>query len=119
MTPGKLWMITTQRHIKGLGSALAVMLLAGCSSAPNEPAAPKPPTVDQTAPTSQTCDASAVQYAIGAPFDEANLATLEEQSGARQVRVLRPGTAATMDYRDDRLNIHLESNDMIESLRCG
>ena len=59
------------------------------------------------------------QYAIGAPFDEANVATLEEQSGARQVRVLRPGTAATMDYRDDRLNIHLESNDMIESLRCG
>lgn len=119
MMPVNRRMTTTQRHIKGLGSALAVMLLAGCSSAPNESAAPKPPTVDQTAPTSQTCDASAVQYAIGAPFDEANVATLEEQSGARQVRVLRPGSAATMDYRDDRLNIHLESNDMIEALRCG
>ena len=119
MTLGNVWITTTQRYAKGLGGALAVMLIAGCSSAPNEPAAPNPPTVDQTAPTNQTCDASAVQYAIGAPFDEANVATLEEQSGARQVRVLRPGTAATMDFRDDRLNIHLESNDMIEALRCG
>lgn len=112
-------MTSTLSFTKCASGLFAVMLLAGCASATNDSAAPKPPTVDQTAPTSQTCDASAVQYAIGAPFDEANVATLEEQSGARQVRVLRPGTAATMDYRDDRLNIHLESNDMIEALRCG
>ena len=119
MMPVNRRMTTPPRHLKRVGSVLAVLLLAGCSSTPSETAAPKPPTVDPTAPTNQTCDASAVQYAIGAPFDEANVATLEEQSGARQVRVLRPGSAATMDYRDDRLNIHLESNDMVEALRCG
>ncbi|GGC86176.1 I78 family peptidase inhibitor [Vreelandella lutescens] len=119
MTLENSLMSSAQRYAKGLGGLFAMVLLAGCSSAPNEAAAPKPPTVEQTAPVAQACDANAVQYAIGAPFDEANVATLEEQSGATQVRVLRPGTAATMDYRDDRLNIHLESNDMIEALRCG
>ena len=119
MTAGSTGMMIAKGHVKRLSSALAVLLLAGCSSAPSETAAPTPPTVDQTAPARPTCDASGVQYAIGAPFDEANVETLEAQSGANQVRVLRPGSAATMDYRDDRLNIHLESNDMIEALRCG
>ena len=112
-------MTSTLGFMKCVSGLLTVILLAGCASATNDSAAPAPPVIDQTAPVSQVCDASAVQYAIGAPFDEANVATLEEQSGARQVRVLRPGSAATMDYRDDRLNIHLESNDMIEALRCG
>ncbi|WP_404375764.1 I78 family peptidase inhibitor [Vreelandella aquamarina] len=119
MMPGNRLRAATRRYATMLGGIFAVTLLAGCSSAPDSTAAPKPPTVDQTTPVSQACDANAVQYAIGAPFDEADVATLEEQSGARQVRVLRPGTAATMDYRDDRLNIHLESNGMIEALRCG
>jgi len=35
------------------------------------------------------------------------------------VRVLRPGDMATMDHRPDRLNIHLDDQDVIEALRCG
>lgn len=104
-----------------LASVLPVsVLLVACAGSPDNVSAPAPPTVGQTSSvTNTTCDAKTVQYAIGSPFDEANVPTLQSESGAKQVRVLRPNSAATMDYREDRLNILLESNDMIEALRCG
>ncbi len=104
-----------------LASVLPVsVLLVACAGSPDNVSAPEPPTVGQpSAELNTTCDAEAVQYAIGAPFDETNVPTLQSESGAQQVRVLRPNSAATMDYREDRLNILLESNDMIEALRCG
>ena len=94
------------------------MLLTACVSSqmPISPAnddvdaAPPPPTVAPGAANddqSATCDLAAVQYAVGESFDEA------------KVRVLRPGDMATMDHRPDRLNIHLDEQDMIEELRCG
>ncbi len=103
-----------------LSVLLASVLLVACAGAPDDISAPAPPTVGQApAATDTVCDADAVQYAIGTSFDEANVPTLQSESGARQVRVLRPNSAATLDYREDRLNILLESNDMIEALRCG
>ncbi|RUR34963.1 hypothetical protein ELY33_00220 [Vreelandella andesensis] len=104
-----------------LASVLPVSaLLVACAGSPDDVSAPVPPTVGQpSSVTSTTCDAEAVQYAIGAPYDEANVPTLQSESGAQRVRILRPNSAVTMEYREDRLNILLESNGMIEALRCG
>jgi predicted component of type VI protein secretion system len=108
----------------------AAMLLTACVSSqmPISPAnddvdaAPPPPTVapngsadGQTA----ACDLDAIQYAIGEPLKEMTEARLQSDSSARQVRVLRPGQAATMDHRPDRLNIHLDDQGVIADLRCG
>jgi len=106
------------------------MLLTACVSSqmPISPAnddvdaAPPPPTVAPGAANddqSATCDLAAVQYAVGESFDEAKVSQLQSESSARRVRVLRPGDMATMDHRPDRLNIHLDEQDMIEELRCG
>ncbi|HAA44804.1 MAG TPA: hypothetical protein DCE28_04775 [Halomonas sp.] len=110
------------------------MLLTACVSSqmPISPAnddvdaAPPPPTVALNGSGNEqatACDLEAIQYAIGEPFDDANGAQLQRQlqsdSSARQVRVLRPGDMATMDHRPDRLNIHLDDQDVIEALRCG
>lgn len=106
------------------------MLLTGCVSSqmPISPAsddvdaAPPPPTVAPNNPTEEqagACDLDAIQYAIGEPFDEASFSQLKSDSGAQQVRVLRPGDIATMDHRPDRLNIHLDDQDNVEELRCG
>jgi hypothetical protein len=35
------------------------------------------------------------------------------------VRVIQPGSAHTMDYRVDRLNVHLGENDIIEQFTIG
>lgn len=40
-------------------------------------------------------------------------------AGARTVRWIRPGDAVTMDFREDRLNIMLDANSKVTSLRCG
>ncbi|MGO1394308.1 MAG: I78 family peptidase inhibitor [Halomonas sp.] len=110
-------------------SACALLLTACVSSQmPISPAnddvdaAPPPPTVAPNGSSGEqaaSCDLDAIQSAIGEPFDEANVAQLQSDSGARQVRVLRPGDMATMDHRPDRLNIHLDDQDGIEALRCG
>jgi len=110
-------------------SAGALMLTACVSSQmPISPAnddvdaAPPPPTVTPNGSSDEqgaSCDLDAIQSAIGEPFDAANVSQLQSDSGARQVRVLRPGDMATMDHRPDRLNIHLDDQDVIEALRCG
>ncbi|AJY49512.1 MULTISPECIES: I78 family peptidase inhibitor [Halomonadaceae] len=106
------------------------MLLTACASSqmPISPAnddvdaAPPPPTVTPNGSNQEqaaACDLEAIQYAIGEPFDEAMGSQLQSESSTRQARVLRPGEAATMDHRPDRLNIHLDDQDVIEELRCG
>ncbi|MCH4812515.1 I78 family peptidase inhibitor [Vreelandella neptunia] len=112
-----------------LVGACAVMLTACVSSQmPISPAqddvdaAPPPPTVEPNGSGNQqaaACNLDAIQYAIGEPFDEAAVSQLQSDSSARQVRVLRPGDMATMDHRPDRLNIHLNDQDVIEEVRCG
>lgn len=85
-------------------------------------AAPPPPTVATNSAGEEqaaACDLEVIQDAIGEPFDETAVSRLQSDSGAHQVRVLRPGEMATMDHRPDRLNIHLDDQDNIEALRCG
>lgn len=105
------------RLVSGVAVLVSGLLLSACASGPEPAHAPAPPAVGQS--EGAACDSDAVQYAIGEPFDEANASQLQSESGARQVRVLRPNSAATLDYREDRLNIHLDRNDNIEALRCG
>lgn len=85
-------------------------------------AAPPPPTVTSSNAAQEqasTCDLEAINYAIGESFDEAGASQLQSESGASQVRVLRPNDMATMDHRPDRLNIHLDDQDVIADVRCG
>ena len=37
----------------------------------------------------------------------------------RPVRVLRPGSVVTLDFRPDRLNIHLDEHDELRDLTAG
>ncbi len=39
--------------------------------------------------------------------------------GSRAVRVIRPGQAVTMDYREDRLNIGVSDANVIIKIYCG
>ena len=40
-------------------------------------------------------------------------------TGARTIRWIRPGDVVTMDYREDRLTIHLDGRGRVERLTCG
>ena len=73
---------------------------------------------EANAPVGQ-CSADPIQSLVGNAFSEALVVDAQKRSGARAVRVIRPGQAVTMDYREDRLNIALDARDNVESLRCG
>ena len=40
-------------------------------------------------------------------------------SGARSARVIKPGMAVTMDFREDRVNIDVDAANSIKAIRCG
>jgi hypothetical protein len=93
-----------------LHAAIAVGL-AGCISMPQEEEPPPPPA--------GPCDPQGVQALTGQPFDEMLRAEMLPRSGARTLRVIRPGDVVTMDFRGDRLNVHLTGDGRIERFACG
>lgn len=124
--------LTRNALAAGLAALLSLSVL-GCArddattdaTAP-EPVAPAdtmPPQADPVAtslpPSMGACNADAVQSLVGQASSEAITEQARVDSGAASVRVLSPGDAATMDYREDRLNIMLDADGVIESVRCG
>lgn len=75
--------------------------------------------VDAAQPATVPCNADAVQSLVGQASSDAVIEQARADSGASSVRALKPGDAATMDYREDRLNIELDADGVIQSLRCG
>lgn len=90
-----------------------IVALAGCSAA-TPPAAAPPPVQDEA-----DCGAAALGSYIGTPGSDAALAAIRSWRGDKPLRVLKPGSVMTMDYRFDRLNIELDDQGMIRSVRCG
>jgi hypothetical protein len=84
------------------------LVLAACAT-------PIPPTNISPA----ACNAEAARWAIGRAPDEATVERARTETGSKSVRVLKPGTAATMDFRPDRLNIDVNDRGAITGLRCG
>lgn len=96
----------------------AGLLLAGCaglsSTPPHEPA-PPPPRVE----TSAACGAERVQDRVGREYSEALGESIQRESRAASLRVIRPGQAVTLDYRSDRINVRLDEDDVITEIGCG
>jgi hypothetical protein len=88
-----------------LALAAAPLVLAGCVMEPMPPGGPDS--------GSDICGASAYQYLVGKPG-----VMLDGMRFSTDVRVIRHGTAVTMDYRADRLNFWLDRRDVIERVNC-
>lgn len=66
-----------------------------------------------------TCNAEPAQSQVGKPASDANVQAAFKASGAKTMRSIKPGQAVTMDYREDRLNIHQDASGNIERFSCG
>lgn len=93
---------------KTLLIALPLITLAGCYD--GRPGMPGPV---------RECRAGAAQRFVGAPFRQGVARQAQRAAGARSVRVLYPGQAATMDYRADRLNIQVGERNIVRGVTCG
>lgn len=100
-----------------MSGIFAVSLLAGCTSPPKPEDAPRPPPMKQQSPGE--CNVTAVWKYIGEEYRAAHEQILANESGAQRIRVVRPGESYTMDYRPERLSIHLDDEGKIRELSCG
>jgi hypothetical protein len=78
--------------------------------------APVPPA---ETPAPANCAAGAANGLVGKPYTADAVEQARIASGSRTVRVIRPGTAVTMDFRVDRLNVDLDEKDVVTRVHCG
>lgn len=65
------------------------------------------------------CQAEGLADLVGRPATAELGGEAMRRSGARTLRWIRPGDMVTMDFREDRLNIHLDAQHRVERLACG
>lgn len=99
--------------IARLSAGVLMAMTIGCTTVP--------PSGDEEPPVmgGGSCNAGAVQNLVGRAATTELGTTARDRSGARAVRWIRPGDAVTMDYREDRLNIHLDANGRVARIACG
>ena len=97
--------------MRPLVGALAMMTMA-CTAVPPEDEAPREVGAG-------TCTTSGLQDLAGQAATSELGAEALRRSGARTLRWIRPGDAVTMDYREDRLNVHLDAENRVERFQCG
>jgi hypothetical protein len=88
--------------------AAALVLLGAC--APKTPPEPIPGV---------ECNASKLGGLTGKTRSPEAEAEARRLSGANVVRWLEPNAIVTMEFRADRLNLHLGTDGKIGSARCG
>lgn len=70
-------------------------------------------------PPAGTCHTDRLSRLVGRPATPELGAEAQRRSGAARLRFIRPGDVVTMDFSPQRLNIHLDAQDRIESFACG
>ena len=65
------------------------------------------------------CDAKQTAWAKGQLADEALVERIRTETHSKGVRVIKPGMAVTMDYREDRVNIDVDDKGRVLRVRCG
>lgn len=103
--------------LMALGCALP---LAACSQPPKSTSpAPTSEPMAAGADSAARCDAEKLNGLVGQTASEAVVAKAVKDSGARHARVLKPGMAMTMDFREDRLSLEVDAQNKIVRANCG
>lgn len=80
---------------------------------------PAPPMSDPSPAAAADCRAESAQSMVGSVATPANIEQARKLAGAQVARVLKPGQMVTMEYREGRLNIDVDANNVILRVRCG
>ena len=87
--------------------------LAACSTVPPvDTGGPYPPLEMQ-------CDAERARWAIGREATPDIVEEIRAATQSRDVRVIHPGQAVTMDFSTVRVNIHVNERNAITGVTCG
>lgn len=97
--------------------------LSACSSPPPKNTEQPPQAVVDPLPTGigngTKCDPEAVKGLEGKAATGTLVEEAVKKSGAKHARVVKPGMAVTMDFREDRLTIQVDEQNRITSIGCN
>ena len=88
--------------------ALAALLAAGCATAPAAEAG-----------ATGGCDSSRAQKLLGRTKSARLGAQALRLSGATALRWIAPGSMVTMDFRENRINLRVDSKNRVVKIDCG
>ena len=91
--------------------ALGILALSGCATKKSA----EPETIEQA----DVCGASKVGAFVGQELTAATRLAIQDRAGTSNIRWIAAGSAVTMDYRQDRLNVNYSAQNIIESVNCG
>lgn len=94
---------------------LASAVVAACGQQPTWVRAP----VASSAVAGGTCDAVGAWFAVGLLLDAQLENDARARSGAKVVRVVRPGQMITQEFSAERLNIEVDGTGRVIRVRCG
>ncbi|WP_448664497.1 I78 family peptidase inhibitor [Sphingomonas sp. CJ20] len=96
--------------MKRMIAAAAALAAGGCAAGDPPQTVPPAPGMCQTL--------HAARF-VGKVYGAAMEGEVKSWTGATSIRVLPPGAAATMDYREDRVNLDVDAAGRILAVRCG
>ena len=89
------------------------LVLIGFLATACTPVAPLP------GPPQGKCDTAALGNLIGRVATPMLVNRAQHRARASMARILRPGQIVTMEYRADRLTVHLDKDGRVERFICG
>lgn len=92
--------------------AVAPALLVACSTAPAQ-------TPVHGVTPGHKCDLAGTSQFIGKRVGRETGAAIMRASHAAVLRWAPPGVMLTMDYREDRVTVHLSADDIVTDIKCG
>ena len=92
--------------------ALVPFLLAACSTAPADP------PIHGVTP-GHKCQTEGTDQFIGKSESNSTGEAIKHVSHAAVLRWAPPGVMLTMDYREDRVTVHLGPDKKITEIKCG
>ena len=90
-----------------------LLATAGCATEIPPPDTTPPPL------EGESCGAGQLDAYVGQLATDEVIAALRAWRGENPIRVLKPGSAMTMDYRPSRLNVYLDENNRITEFKCN
>ncbi len=98
--------------MRRLAVLVPAALLTDCSTAPAQP-----PAHGET--PGHECQSAGLERFAGQPATSEVGADILRVSKAATIRWVQPGQMVTMEYRADRVTVHLAAGNRIERVNCG
>lgn len=91
------------------------LFLAACAPAQSLQPASGGPTIAGDG----TCKVDGLEWAVGKKATQEVMARIWRDSGSGLIRPIAPDQAVTRDYRADRINVHIDDDNVIGGVDCG